>query len=114
MSFTIRTQWPSLSHISCAIIILASFFSLNCVAWPAVLRNSNNNADEKAAEGNGKPKGPNPVLFPNNHIDAVKIERDGALNKEFKQELFWGPEHEEMTSVQEEEGRGKLMEIFKK
>lgn len=65
--------------------------------------------------GNGKniPDVPNPELFPNNHIDAVKMERNGALNKDFQQELFWGPAHEEMTDVMEEEGKQRLMEIFK-
>lgn len=112
MSFTIIMKLPSLSYVVCAIIVAT--LSLDCLARPAVIRNESKLRVDEGDVANPNQDAPNPELFPNNHIDAVKMERNGALNKEFQQELFWGPEHEEMTSVQEEEGRQRLMEIFKK
>ncbi|XP_063965494.1 45 kDa calcium-binding protein-like [Lytechinus pictus] len=112
MSFSITLKWPLPSLIVCAIIL--ANMTLDCLALPAVLRDSGKLKMDGNKSGNEIDNQElNPELFPNNHIDAVKMERNGALNKEFQQELFWGPAHEEMNDVQEEEGRQRLNEIFK-
>ncbi|XP_071509264.1 45 kDa calcium-binding protein-like isoform X2 [Diadema antillarum] len=109
MSFSKLVMRPSAYRTLCAIILVINL-ALRISARAVIpLDNKLKFQPEEGGEEVLKED-----LFPNNHIDAVKMERNGALNKEFQQELFWGPEHEEITSVQEEEGRQRLMEIFKK
>ena len=53
-------------------------------------------------------------LVPPKHLDGVRMDRDGELNKEFRQEVFLGPDHEDFDSIPEKEGRKRLIEIFGK
>lgn len=53
-------------------------------------------------------------LLPPEHIDGVKMDRNGELNKDFRQEVFLGPDHEDFDNLPEKEGRQRLIEIFSK
>lgn len=50
-------------------------------------------------------------LKPADHIDAVRMEQDGDLNKDFKKEIFLG-NHESIDNLNEEDKKKKLTEIF--
>ncbi|NXO71718.1 CAB45 protein, partial [Phainopepla nitens] len=65
---------------------------------------------EKAAEGReGK------EILPPDHLNGVKLERDGHLNKEFHQELFLGKQLDEFEEDSEpRRNRNKLVLIFSK
>ena len=52
-------------------------------------------------------------LEPVDHMDAVKIEQDGHINKDFHKEAFIG-EHEEIDDDPPPIAENKLIEIFKK
>ena len=45
------------------------------------------------------------------HLEAVKLEQDGHLNRDYKKEIFLG-NHEEVEEGNEEERQQKLKEIF--
>ena len=53
-------------------------------------------------------------LVPQKHLDGVRMGADGELNKDFRQEVFLGPDHEDFDSIPEKEGRKRLIEIFGK
>ncbi|XP_022090256.1 45 kDa calcium-binding protein-like [Acanthaster planci] len=53
-------------------------------------------------------------LAPPNHNDGVRLMRGGELNKEYKQEVFLGPDHADFENIPEREGKRRLMEIFSK
>ncbi|XP_077998649.1 45 kDa calcium-binding protein-like [Glandiceps talaboti] len=50
--------------------------------------------------------------FPPDHIEGVKLERDGHLNKEFRKEVFLGNEHEDFENLPRKEGEKRLSDIF--
>ncbi|CAD5115752.1 DgyrCDS4697 [Dimorphilus gyrociliatus] len=50
-------------------------------------------------------------LKPVDHIDAVRMEQDGDLNKDFKKEIFLG-NHESIDNLSEKDKTEKLTEIF--
>ncbi|XP_041377792.1 45 kDa calcium-binding protein-like [Gigantopelta aegis] len=52
-------------------------------------------------------------LKPVDHVDAVKMEQDGHINKEYHKELFLG-NHEAIDKGDEETALKKLIDIFKK
>lgn len=52
-------------------------------------------------------------LQPQDHLDAVKIEQDGMLNKDFHKEAFLG-NHEEIEDDAPEIAESKLKDIFHK
>lgn len=74
-------------------------------------RPANNSAlKEKLADS----KDENEILPPD-HLNGVKMEMDGHLNKEFHQEVFLGKEMEEFEEDSEpRRNRKKLMVIFSK
>ena len=45
------------------------------------------------------------------HLEAVKLEQDGHLNKDYKKEIFLG-NHEEIEEGNDEERQRKLKDIF--
>lgn len=54
-------------------------------------------------------------ILPPDHLNAVKMELDGHLNKDFHQEVFLGKEMEEFDEDSEpRRNRKKLVEIFAK
>ncbi|XP_061422141.1 45 kDa calcium-binding protein [Lethenteron reissneri] len=54
-------------------------------------------------------------ILPPDHLNGVKMERDGHLNKDFHQEVFLGKEKEEFEEDSEpRRNRQKLIEIFAK
>lgn len=54
-------------------------------------------------------------ILPPDHLNGVKLEMDGHLNKDFHQEVFLGKEMEEFDEDSEpRRNRKKLMEIFAK
>lgn len=54
-------------------------------------------------------------ILPPDHLNGVKLEMDGHLNKDFHQEVFLGKEMEEFDEDSEpRRNRKKLIEIFKK
>lgn len=54
-------------------------------------------------------------ILPQDHLNAVKMELDGHLNKDFHQEVFLGKELEEFDEDSEpRRNRKKLVEIFAK
>ena len=52
-------------------------------------------------------------LQPPDHLDAVRLEQDGHLNRDYKKEIFLG-NHEDIENGSEEEVMDKLKEIFHK
>ncbi|XP_022339214.2 45 kDa calcium-binding protein-like [Crassostrea virginica] len=52
-------------------------------------------------------------LLPPDHVDAVKFEKDGHLNKDFHKEIFLG-NHEEIDDDPIEVAEAKLLDIFHK
>ena len=52
-------------------------------------------------------------LKPPDHLDAVKLEQDGMLNKDYKKEIFLG-NHEEIEDDNYEVAESKLKDIFSK
>lgn len=50
-------------------------------------------------------------LQPPDHLDAVRMEQDGHLNRDYKKEIFFG-EHEEIENVNPSEAKKKLTSIF--
>ncbi|XP_070561049.1 45 kDa calcium-binding protein-like [Ptychodera flava] len=50
--------------------------------------------------------------FPPDHIEGVKLERDGHLNKEFNKEVFLGNEHKDFDDISRDEGNQRLKDIF--
>ncbi|XP_008923851.1 45 kDa calcium-binding protein [Manacus vitellinus] len=86
--------------------LLFIFLLMDVYARPA----NNSVLKEKAAEG----KDENEILPPD-HLNGVKMEMDGHLNKEFHQEVFLGKEMEEFEEDSEpRRNRKKLMVIFSK
>lgn len=54
-------------------------------------------------------------ILPPDHLNAVKMELDGHLNKDFHQEVFLGKDMEEFDEDSEpRRNRKKLVEIFAK
>lgn len=54
-------------------------------------------------------------ILPQDHLNGVKMEMDGHLNKDFHQEVFLGKEMEEFEEDSEpRRNRKKLIEIFTK
>lgn len=54
-------------------------------------------------------------ILPPDHLNGLKMERDGHLNKDFHQEVFLGKEMEEFEEDSEpRRNRKKLVEIFTK
>lgn len=54
-------------------------------------------------------------ILPQDHLNGVKMELDGHLNKDFHQEVFLGKEMEEFEEDSEpRRNRKKLIEIFTK
>lgn len=54
-------------------------------------------------------------ILPQDHLNAVKMELDGHLNKDFHQEVFLGKDLEEFDEDSEpRRNRKKLIEIFAK
>ena len=52
-------------------------------------------------------------LKPPDHLDAVKLEQDGMLNKDYKKEIFLG-NHEEIEDDNYQVAESKLKDIFSK
>ena len=52
-------------------------------------------------------------LQPPDHLDAVKLEQDGMINKDYKKEIFLG-NHEEIEDDTYEVAESKLKDIFVK
>ena len=52
-------------------------------------------------------------LEPPDHLDAVKMEQDGHLNRDYKKEIFIG-NHEQLETVNKEEVSDRLQDIFEK
>ncbi|MEQ2212058.1 45 kDa calcium-binding protein, partial [Xenoophorus captivus] len=54
-------------------------------------------------------------ILPPDHLNGLKLEMDGHLNKDFHQEVFLGKEMEEFDEDSEpRRNRRKLIEIFTK
>lgn len=54
-------------------------------------------------------------ILPPDHLNGVKMEMDGHLNKDFHQEVFLGKDMEEFDEDSEpRKNRKKLIEIFSK
>ena len=102
--------------ICCSFVVLLMISAfIRPVYCRAVIPNNGTKDKLKvaSAKGNGK-NGIGLELEPPKHMDAVKMDMNGELNKEFRQELFLGPDHEDFDSIPEKEGRKRLKDIFKK
>ncbi|KAG7252751.1 hypothetical protein CRUP_003167, partial [Coryphaenoides rupestris] len=67
---------------------------------------------EKTANSNDKDEN---EILPPDHLNGMKLEMDGHLNKEFHQEVFLGKEMEEFDEDSEpRRNRKKLIDIFTK
>lgn len=86
--------------------LLFVFLLMDVYARPA----NNSALKEKPADS----KDENEILPPD-HLNGVKMEMDGHLNKEFHQEVFLGKEMEEFDEDSEpRKNRKKLTVIFSK
>lgn len=93
--------------------VLAVFLSvcilLQTVEVDARPANMSSSKDKAPAE-----KDENEILPPD-HLNGLKMERDGHLNKDFHQEVFLGKDMEEFDEDTEpRRNRKKLIEIFTK
>ena len=50
-------------------------------------------------------------LDPEDHLDVVKMEHDGHVNKEYHKEMFLGEEHDEFKAVSIENAANKLEDV---
>ncbi|XP_072304926.1 45 kDa calcium-binding protein [Eucyclogobius newberryi] len=101
----LRSTWRR-NLLSVSLLLLAALHSMDVGARPANM----SAAKEKAPEG----KDENEILPPD-HLNGVKMEMDGHLNKDFHQEVFLGKEMEEFEEDSEpRRNRKKLIEIFTK
>lgn len=85
-------------------IAITLFVSCNC--RPKMLENSDMEANSKKALSIDK-------LQPPDHLEAVRFEQDGMLNKDFHKEAFIG-NHEEIDDEPSEVADSKLKDIFNK
>jgi len=98
--------------------LLPLFFFCSCCApllQPTHARPANMSAlKEKTANSNSNGKDENEILPPD-HLNGMKLEMDGHLNKDFHQEVFLGKEMEEFDEDSEpRRNRKKLIDIFTK
>ena len=52
-------------------------------------------------------------IEPQDHLDAVRLEQDGMINKDYKKEIFIG-EHEEIDRDESDIAESKLKDIYMK
>lgn len=72
-------------------------------------------ANMSAAKDKSSPSKDENEILPPDHLNGVKMEMDGHLNKDFHQELFLGKDMEEFEEDSEpRRNRKKLIEIFTK
>lgn len=72
-------------------------------------------ANMSAAKDKSPPNKDENEILPPDHLNGVKMEMDGHLNKDFHQEVFLGKEIEEFDEDSEpRRNRKKLIEIFTK
>lgn len=72
-------------------------------------------ANMSAAKEKSLPNKDENEILPPDHLNGVKMEMDGHLNKDFHQEVFLGKEIEEFDEDSEpRRNRKKLIEIFTK
>ncbi|KAG7274598.1 hypothetical protein CRUP_029239 [Coryphaenoides rupestris] len=95
--------------------LLPLFFFCCCalLLQPTHTRPANMSAlKEKTANSNDKDEN---EILPPDHLNGMKLEMDGHLNKEFHQEVFLGKEMEEFDEDSEpRRNRKKLIDIFTK
>uniref|UniRef100_A0A8B9JI09 45 kDa calcium-binding protein n=1 Tax=Astyanax mexicanus TaxID=7994 RepID=A0A8B9JI09_ASTMX len=93
-------------RLSVASLVLLIFLAVNVNARPA------NTSYHKEKIPNSKETN---EILPPDHLNGVKMEMDGHLNKDFHQEVFLGKEMEEFEEDSEpRKNRKKLIEIFSK
>lgn len=96
------SRCPSSSSLVLVVVLLV----MDIQARPA---NMSANRDKKA---NSKEEN---EILPPDHLNGVKLEMDGHLNKDFHQEVFLGKDMEEFEEDSEpRRNRKKLIEIFSK
>ncbi|KAG5835496.1 45 kDa calcium-binding protein-like [Anguilla anguilla] len=97
-----RSRWPNFISL----VLVALFLATDVEARPA---NMSANRDKKL---NSKEEN---EILPPDHLNGVKLEMDGHLNKDFHQEVFLGKDMEEFEEDSEpRKNRKKLIEIFSK
>ena len=53
-------------------------------------------------------------MQPPDHLEAVRLEQDGHLNKDYLQEIFLGHHHEEIEDEDDDVIKAKLTDIYHK
>lgn len=92
--------------------LAAAFFTLFVLLVVDVNARPANISNHKDKTPNSKE---NNEILPPDHLNGVKMEMDGHLNKDFHQEVFLGKEMEEFEEDSEpRKNRKKLVEIFSK
>ncbi len=72
-------------------------------------------ANMSASKDKSPPSKDENEILPPDHLNGVKMEMDGHLNKDFHQEVFLGKEMEEFDEDSEpRRNRKKLIDIFTK
>lgn len=72
-------------------------------------------ANMSASKDKSPPSKDENEILPPDHLNGVKMEMDGHLNKDFHQEVFLGKEIEEFEEDSEpRRNRKKLIDIFTK
>lgn len=87
-------------------IAITLFVSCNCRPKLKALKNSDLETNSKKALSIDK-------LQPPDHLEGVRFEQDGMLNKDFHKEAFIG-NHEEIDEEPAEIADSKLKDIFNK
>ncbi|KAF7696175.1 45 kDa calcium-binding protein [Silurus meridionalis] len=91
---------------------LAAFFALFVILIVGVQARPANISVHRSKHVNGNEDN---EILPPDHLNGVKMEMDGHLNKDFHQEVFLGKEMEEFEEDSEpKKNRKKLIEIFSK
>ncbi|XP_013883617.1 45 kDa calcium-binding protein [Austrofundulus limnaeus] len=100
-----RKRWSrNLLAVSLSVCVLLR--SVDVDARPANMSSSKNKSQAGKEENE---------ILPPDHLNGLKMERDGHLNKDFHQEVFLGKDMEEFDEDSEpRRNRKKLIEIFTK
>lgn len=108
-----RKLWSrNLTAASLLLYVLLLATDTRVQARPANMSASKDKAPAAAAANGNKDEN---EILPPDHLNGVKMEMDGHLNKDFHQEVFLGKEMEEFDEDSEpRRNRKKLIDIFTK
>ena len=101
----------SVKKVWCCALLTLTIVMVIFAAPPRNVVEMNENADKEIIKQAEKLSEDD--LKPPDHIDGLKLEQDGHINKDYKKEIFLG-EHEEIEDDSLDVAESKLKDIFHK